>query len=258
MDQPRSATEQISQLPLRWNQRQALLAINYWTNHCTGESFPSLSRLARDLGFSRRGLQYMLRRLERDGYMQTIPRVRPHTCRQTSNGYRLRCVNHQEASQARVKNGSTSCTPLKVSKTLKEGKEKYYRLRDLLSLKVRNRRERSYAGEMESSRFRAVMAKVWKLTGTFLQTPRADRKLLAWQYMKEAQKSQAYRFACARLRLNWQARRGTYNKKSPSRRVQPTSERREVNTPWGNVTERTGGWSSASVSSSASLGLRDY
>ena len=100
----------------------------------------------------------------------------------------------------------------------------------------------------ESQAFRRRMLNIWELVQDFTIVPRAMRESMAREYMRIANGNLAYREACQRLRLDWRKRRSVKAGKGLTRArmgKSPTSTRRDVPTPC----ERTGGWSSASLSS---------
>ena len=207
----RDGKQQICDLRIPRDVKAVLLTVYSHTNHAIGEAWPSLKTLSAKTGYSRRGLQYLLRRLERGKMLRVRTRSRV-TNRQTSNGYRLLCVNHQEASQARVKNGSTSCTPLKVSKKgLKERKLLPVQV-DIVLLREEYMRERKRIDRLkadflkESETFRKNMRQAWALVGEFKALPRDQRRFNALIFKDFAQSSRSeipFRMACERLHIRW-------------------------------------------------------
>lgn len=228
--------QQILNLGLKVHLRKTLLAIDSTMHLYTGSCTPAISLIATRRGISRRSVQNHLEKLVKLELLG-VYRCFHHNRRQTTNRYVLKYLNVHSAQEAARRNSPKSFTPLKVNPKSYNDTEKNNLRREYLSFKLREKRDRRYAGEMDSSRFRAQMDRAWTLTATFLSTPRPERALLAYKYMKEAQKCDDYRQACKRLRLNWEARRGSYKKTSAPRRAT-----RSTFQPIGDVTPEQGHW----------------
>ena len=252
--------QQILDLGLRPYLQKTLLVLDSFLSLTSGGGFPSVRTLAHRRGCSVRTIQNHLKELEVETKLISRTQRFRKNGRQSSNWFTCRYLDLPSARAAARHLSPQSCTPRILTpkdpteRKLLPQRDEYSHHRGPTKIQL------ALQYLEESQTFRRRMVKVWELVEDFIASPRDSRNDMAMDYVKHAYGNVAYRTACVRLKLKWEKRRGfKVGKASGARKGKSsTYARREVHTPWGDVTERTGGWSSASVSSSASLGLRDY
>ena len=246
--------QQVLDLGLRPHLQKTLLTIDSAFHLYTSTCIPSITFLAKRRGISVRAVQYHLKQLQDLGHLSVYPCYHQNR-RQTTNQYVLKYLNVHSAQEA-ARHNSKSCTPLKTTpKGLTE--RKLLPVQGDISLnRGPTKRQQAYDWLQESQTFRRRMEQQWGLVEDFIIAPREMKQRMAMKYMKLGNGHLAYREASERLRLDWKKKRSLKVRKA-SRPIRPSYNRTEQYTPRVDTTEKTGGWSSASLSSTSNMGWRD-